>query len=61
MKTANINEAKAKLSELVKAATEGEEVVICRAGKPVVRPCAHCPNAVQAQVGPVEGQDLDGA
>ena len=37
MKTANMHEAKTKLSELVKAATNGEDVVICRAGKPVVR------------------------
>jgi prevent-host-death family protein len=37
MKTANMHEAKTKLSELVKAATNGEEVVICRAGKPLVR------------------------
>ncbi|HEX2885820.1 type II toxin-antitoxin system Phd/YefM family antitoxin [Vineibacter terrae] len=37
MKTANMHEAKTKLSELVDAATKGEEVVICKAGKPVVR------------------------
>jgi len=37
MKTANMNEAKTRLPALVKAALNGEEVVICRAGKPVVR------------------------
>ena len=33
----NIAEAKAKLSELVAAAERGEEVLIARGGKPVVR------------------------
>jgi prevent-host-death family protein len=37
MKTANMHEAKTRLSELVEAATRGEDVVICKAGKPVVR------------------------
>lgn len=37
MKTANMHEAKTKLSELVDAATKGEEVIICKAGKPMVR------------------------
>ena len=33
----NVSEAKARLSELITAAEQGEEVVIARAGKPVVR------------------------
>ena len=33
----NIAEAKAKLSELIAAAERGEEVMIARGGKPVVR------------------------
>lgn len=33
----NVAEAKAKLSELVAAAERGEEVVIARGGRPVVR------------------------
>jgi prevent-host-death family protein len=33
----NVSEAKAKLSELLVAAEAGDEVVIARAGKPVVR------------------------
>ena len=33
----NVSEAKAKLSELVAAAERGEEVVIARGGRPVVR------------------------
>jgi prevent-host-death family protein len=37
MKIANIHEAKSQLSKLVERALEGEEVVIARAGKPMVR------------------------
>ncbi len=33
----NIAEAKAKLSELIAAAERGEDVVIARGGKPIVR------------------------
>ena len=33
----NVAEAKAKLSELLDAATAGDEVVIARAGRPVAR------------------------
>ena len=33
----NIGEAKGALEELIAAAKAGEEVVICRAGKPIVR------------------------
>ena len=33
----NIAEARTRLSELVKAAVRGEDIVICRAGKPQVR------------------------
>jgi prevent-host-death family protein len=37
MEIANIHEAKTQLSRLVERALEGEEVIIARAGKPVVR------------------------
>ena len=37
MKTANLHEAKTHLSRLVDAALTGEDVVIARAGKPLVR------------------------
>ncbi len=38
---ANMHEAKSKLSQLVEAALSGEEVIIARAGAPVVQivPC----------------------
>lgn len=34
---ANMHEAKSKLSQLVESALAGEEVIIAKAGKPVVR------------------------
>ena len=37
MPTVNIFEAKTQLSKLIELAENGEEVVIARAGKPVVR------------------------
>lgn len=37
MHKVNMHEAKSRLSELVKDAEAGEEVVIARAGRPVVR------------------------
>lgn len=37
MRIANITEAKAQLSRLVDAALRGEEIVIARAGRPLVR------------------------
>jgi len=39
----NVAEAKAKLSELIERAEAGEEVIIARAGKPVVRLTAVTP------------------
>ena len=46
MKSANIHEAKTHLSRLIAAAEAGEEVVISRAGKPVVRLVAVEPAAI---------------
>lgn len=37
MVTANVAEAKAHLSQLLDAALAGEEVILARAGKPLVR------------------------
>jgi prevent-host-death family protein len=37
MKLANINEAENNLSELIKYALQGEEVIISQAGKPLVK------------------------
>jgi prevent-host-death family protein len=41
MRTVNIGEAKAHLSELIDRAAGGEEIVIARAGKPVVHLVAY--------------------
>lgn len=37
MKVVNMHEAKSQLSRLARLAWEGEEVVICRAGRPWLR------------------------
>lgn len=37
MRTVNMHEAKTHLSRLVEDASEGEEIVIAKAGKPVAR------------------------
>ena len=37
MPAINLNEAKANLSRLVDAAMAGEEIIIAKAGKPVIR------------------------
>jgi prevent-host-death family protein len=37
MQIVNIGEAKADLSDLIDRAAAGEEIIIARAGKPVVR------------------------
>ena len=44
METTNIHEAKLQLSKLVERALAGEEVIIARAGKPVVRLVTICDN-----------------
>ena len=37
MRSANIHEAKSQLSKLVELAFQGEDVIICKAGKPVAK------------------------
>jgi prevent-host-death family protein len=37
MRSVNIHEAKTQLSRLVEAASQGEEIVIAKAGKPMAR------------------------
>lgn len=41
MKYVNTHEAKTQLSKLIAAACDGEEIVICQAGKPVARLTAY--------------------
>lgn len=37
MQVVNIHSAKTHLSELIKSAANGEEIIICKAGKPMVK------------------------
>ncbi|MGF1587795.1 MAG: type II toxin-antitoxin system Phd/YefM family antitoxin [Pleurocapsa sp.] len=37
MKIANIHEAKSQLSKLIESALAGEEIIIAKAGKPLVK------------------------
>ena len=47
--TANIHEAKTTLSKLIERALAGEEVIIARAGKPVVELKALSPSVVDRE------------
>jgi prevent-host-death family protein len=52
----NIHEAKARLSELVQRAIDGEDIVIARRNKPVVRLVALPPDVVERQLGWAAGK-----
>ena len=54
--TVNIHEAKTHLSRLIAQAANGEEVVIARAGKPVVRLTPIEPAPRKSRIGFMEGQ-----
>jgi prevent-host-death family protein len=56
MQIANIHEAKSQLSKLVERALEGEEVIIARAGKPVVRLVPVCQNDAPRKGGQWKGK-----
>ena len=53
--TINIHEAKTQLSALVARAEAGEEIVISRANKPVVRLVPVGPEPVQRRLGEARG------
>lgn len=53
--TINIHEAKAKLSSLIARAEAGEEIVIARANKPVVRLVPVNPPSNQRRFGEAKG------
>jgi prevent-host-death family protein len=53
--TVNIHEAKAQLSALIARAEAGEEIVIARANKPVVRLVPVEPPKVQRRIGEAKG------
>ena len=52
----NVSDAKARLSELIDRALEGEEVVIARRNKPVVRLVVVEPRSKQVRFGRYAGQ-----
>jgi prevent-host-death family protein len=56
MKTANMHEAKTKLSQLVDAANKGEEVVICKAGTPVARIVPYAARGKKRRLGLAKGK-----
>lgn len=56
MKVDTISEAKAQLSALVERALAGEEVIIGRAGKPVVRLVPVVQGAERRRPGTLKGQ-----
>ena len=56
METVNIHEAKTQLSRLIERVRAGEEVVIAKAGKPVVRLVPVVPTGVMRKPGSLKGR-----
>lgn len=52
---ANMHEAKSKLSQLVEAAVNGEQVLIAKSGKPIVKLVPYTPNPKRT-FGQLKGQ-----
>ena len=59
MKTVNMHEAKTHLSRLVEEAAAGEDIVIARAGKPVVRLVAFAAPAGPRKLGLLTGRVVE--
>jgi prevent-host-death family protein len=56
MKISNIHEAKSQLSKLIESALAGEEIVIAKAGKPLVKLIPYEENKQHRTPGGWEGQ-----
>ncbi|MEN9870440.1 MAG: hypothetical protein RLZZ171_1428 [Cyanobacteriota bacterium] len=56
MKISNIHEAKSQLSKLIESALAGEEIVIAKAGKPLVKLIPYEENKQPRTPGGWEGQ-----
>ena len=56
MRQVNIHEAKTTLSQLVEAAEAGEQVILARAGKPVVQLVRLSPQKRGIQLGLLKGK-----
>ena len=59
MKTVNIHQAKTHLSRLIEEVTSGEEVVIARAGKPLVRLVAIAGGEGVRKLGALKGKVVE--
>jgi prevent-host-death family protein len=55
MTSSNIHAAKTRLSRLIELAMAGEEVIICKAGKPIARLIAYRPKQSPRRLGIWEG------
>jgi antitoxin (DNA-binding transcriptional repressor) of toxin-antitoxin stability system len=56
MEVVNVNEAKTKLSALIKKVLAGEEVIIARNNKPVIELKQYFPKIKMRQLGILNGQ-----
>lgn len=56
MKIANIHEAKSQLSKLIESALAGEEIIIAKAGKPLVKLISYQENKTPRTPGGWEGK-----
>ena len=56
MSTVNIHDAKTHLSRLIEQAAQGEQVIIAKAGKPLVKPAALEAPANPRRLGFLKGQ-----
>lgn len=60
MKISNIHEAKSQLSKLIESALAGEEIIIAKAGKPLVKLIPYQENKQPRMPGGWEGQVIMG-
>lgn len=56
MQTVNIQEAKTHLSKLIEAAVKGEDIVIAKAGKPLVRMVPFAQHKPMRRLGGLKGK-----
>ncbi|CEO17572.1 hypothetical protein RMONA_06065 [Rickettsia monacensis] len=56
MQIVNIHNAKTHLSELIKLAANGEEIIICKSGKPTVKLIQYNPKKQRRKPGYWEGK-----
>ena len=56
MRSTNIHQAKTHLSKLIECVLQGEEVVICKAGKPVAKLVQYAPGQARRQGGQWRGK-----